>query len=145
MSKPGTFKSFWLPRLGIVSAVAAAVALLYLSGIGCPIRFLFGIPCPGCGVTRACEAALRGNFEEAFRWHPLFPIAIPGFIYIAVGEYPLFGSAKRETVFCLIFAMLFIVIYLIRAFFAENLGLYYIDGGNGCVIELIHHIFEECF
>jgi len=38
----------------------------------CVPRLFFGLPCPGCGVTRAVFAAARGDFWSALFWHPLF-------------------------------------------------------------------------
>ena len=35
--------------------------LLYVTGIGCPIKFWTGVSCPGCGMTRAWLAALSGR------------------------------------------------------------------------------------
>ena len=46
--------------------------LLYITGIGCPIKFSTGISCPGCGMTRAWFAALSGHLDLAFAYHPLF-------------------------------------------------------------------------
>lgn len=37
----------------------------------CPFKQLFGIPCPGCGTTRAFCAFFKGNFVEAFTINPL--------------------------------------------------------------------------
>lgn len=52
-----------------------SVALLYLffhiTGIGCPIRFLTGISCPGCGMTRAVFSLLCLDPASAFHYHPL--------------------------------------------------------------------------
>ncbi len=43
----------------------------------CPIQLVFGIPCPGCGMTRAAFALLRLDFAKAFYWHPMiYPLAI---------------------------------------------------------------------
>lgn len=41
---------------------------LNLTGIGipCPFKSVTGFLCPGCGVTKMSEAALRFNFKEAF-------------------------------------------------------------------------------
>jgi phosphatidylserine synthase len=41
------------------------------SGSSCVFKFWFGIPCPGCGMTRALWALTRGDFAEAWHWHPL--------------------------------------------------------------------------
>lgn len=43
----------------------------------CPSAGLLGIPCPGCGLSRATLAALHGHFAEAFALHPLFIILTP--------------------------------------------------------------------
>ena len=41
-------------------------------GRGCPFRNLTGIPCPGCGMSRAWFAFLRLELADAFRYHPMF-------------------------------------------------------------------------
>ena len=37
----------------------------------CPFRFITGLSCPGCGMTRACMAAVRGHWVESLSYHPL--------------------------------------------------------------------------
>ena len=58
-------------KLLIICALAAALAVVWYSGIGCPILYVIGIPCPGCGMTRAVLACLRLDFAAAFRYHPM--------------------------------------------------------------------------
>lgn len=57
------------------AAVVAAVALFYVGletlGVTCPIKFLTGISCAGCGMSRAWLALLRGDLAAAFAFHPL--------------------------------------------------------------------------
>ncbi len=69
-------KKTWLTFGLFVLAYAGLVALLAYSRIGCVIRFLLRIPCPGCGLTRAYLALFRGDLAAAFRWHFMFP-AVP--------------------------------------------------------------------
>jgi len=45
----------------------------------CPSATLLGIPCPGCGLTRATLAALRGDFAGALHFHPLVFLLAPLF------------------------------------------------------------------
>ena len=62
-------------RVHIVSAIAVVV-LLYLVlegfGITCPIKFLTGISCAGCGMSRAWIAVFHLDLARAFYFHPLF-------------------------------------------------------------------------
>ena len=43
----------------------------------CPTRALFGLPCPGCGLTRSTLAFLSGDLAGVWRYHPLAPIVTP--------------------------------------------------------------------
>lgn len=52
--------------------ILAFYVLLAFLGIGCPIRFITGISCAGCGMTRAYVALLHGRVLQAFHYHPLF-------------------------------------------------------------------------
>jgi hypothetical protein len=65
--------------LGIVFVVSF---MLKPSGAGlstCAFRNAFGIPCPGCGLTRSFAAISHGFFGAAFRMHPLGPAIYAGF------------------------------------------------------------------
>lgn len=53
------------------------ILVMNLTEIGCPIRWLTGIPCPGCGMTRALYALLRLDFSGAFYCHPMiYPLLV---------------------------------------------------------------------
>jgi uncharacterized protein DUF2752 len=40
----------------------------------CPSRRLFGLPCPGCGMTRALAHLAKGEWRAALAVHPLSPL-----------------------------------------------------------------------
>ncbi len=42
----------------------------------CPYRLVTGHTCPGCGLTRAVGALLRGRWHEAVTLHPLAPVVV---------------------------------------------------------------------
>ena len=46
----------------------------------CVFKSVTSIPCPGCGMMRACLAIFQGEFSTAWRYHPfsflLFGLAI---------------------------------------------------------------------
>ena len=64
----------------VLTAVFAASILLPLPGrdghLGhlpsiCPFYNLTGLPCPGCGLTRAFVCLGHGQWRESLHWHPL--------------------------------------------------------------------------
>ncbi len=57
--------------LGIISMVAA-VSLM--DGNTCLFKLFSGIPCPGCGMTRAYIRLAHFNISAALFYHPLFII-----------------------------------------------------------------------
>lgn len=44
----------------------------------CAMPLLLGVPCPGCGITRALAHATHGEFADAFRHHALWPLLLAG-------------------------------------------------------------------
>jgi hypothetical protein len=46
----------------------------------CPSAALLGIPCPGCGLTRATFAALDGRIGDALHLHPLVFLLTPLYV-----------------------------------------------------------------
>lgn len=48
--------------------------MLIYKYIGCPIRFLTGVSCPGCGMTRAVIALLKFDPKTAYQYHPMIII-----------------------------------------------------------------------
>lgn len=69
-----------------------------LLGWGCPLQHFTGIPCPGCGMSRALCALLRLDFGAALRWHPMIYVLPPVVLYTLFGKKPLLGSKTRERV-----------------------------------------------
>lgn len=53
---------------------------MQLAGITCPIKFVTGISCAGCGITRAWLSLLRGDLAAAVSFHPLFWLPVPAVV-----------------------------------------------------------------
>ena len=43
----------------------------------CPLHFLTGFYCPGCGSLRAIHLLLHGRFADACKMNPMLVVAIP--------------------------------------------------------------------
>lgn len=62
----------WKEDIAVLSGLLAVCCLSAVSRIGCPLKWLTGVSCAGCGMTRAVLCALRLRFDQAFYYHPLF-------------------------------------------------------------------------
>ena len=62
------------PRTKLIAtlAVLGFAALLAVLDLPCPILYFTGIPCPGCGMTRALIGAAQLRFAYAFQMHAMF-------------------------------------------------------------------------
>ncbi|MDQ1639408.1 MAG: hypothetical protein QOF62_2747 [Pyrinomonadaceae bacterium] len=60
----------------LVGATGLHIALvsLNLPSWECPIFRLTGVPCPGCGLSRATVLLLKGDLAGSFRFHAFAPI-----------------------------------------------------------------------
>ena len=70
-----------LRRALIVLSCAGGLAFVSLTRVPfCPLAGVLGVPCPGCGLTRATLALLHGNLRQALHLHPLVLLLAPIFI-----------------------------------------------------------------
>ncbi len=64
-------------KRALLFAGACFFVLWLLTGSICPMHAVTGIPCPGCGLTRAGLQALTLDFAGAWRMNPfIFPIGV---------------------------------------------------------------------
>jgi len=65
-----------------------SIAALLVGEVGgittCPWAGLIGIPCPGCGLTRATWALASGRLADAVALHPFVLLALPA-LGVALG------------------------------------------------------------
>ncbi|MDQ2973922.1 MAG: DUF2752 domain-containing protein [Acidobacteriota bacterium] len=78
-------------KLALVLAGAAGLQLtlvsLSLPGWECPIFRITGIPCPGCGLSRAVTLLLRGDFKGSFRYHAFAPILLLSIVAVILAAF----------------------------------------------------------
>lgn len=120
----------------------AAIVLLYLLieavGITCPIKFLTGISCAGCGMSRAWISAAHLDFSMAFYYHPLFWIVIPAGIWIFAGEK--MPKKVYQTGFWLICIMM-LGVYILR-FFDHSQDIVVFEPMNGFFMRVLRYVLS---
>ena len=88
-------------RVGVLASLAGLFALaLRFDFPLCPMASSFGIPCPGCGLTRATIALMHGDVRAALHFHPLVWLLSPlfiGFVGSAVVDMLRDPTAPRRT------------------------------------------------
>lgn len=62
-----------LQKLGIIDAM-------------CSFKNLTGLPCPGCGMTRACLCLMRLDFAGAIYYNPFSYLVIGGLAFVSMNE-----------------------------------------------------------
>ena len=55
---------------GLLGAAAAWPLLPVHPPFACPLRAITGLPCPLCGMTRACVAAVHGPLATSLAFNP---------------------------------------------------------------------------
>lgn len=118
----GRWKVVWIRIRKDLSSYGMALLLLavhlgaaVLSGRTlCPVARIFGIPCPGCGMTRALGCLLTGNFTGAWQWNPaVYPLAVWTVWFLA--ERYLLGRCSGGVRTALILVLGFMTVcYILR-------------------------------
>lgn len=83
MIEVSRFEPVWSPilrdrRLVFILLFAAIAQLglvsFKLPGWPCPFFHVLGIPCPGCGLTRATLLLFRGDWNQSIAFHAFAPV-----------------------------------------------------------------------
>lgn len=108
----------------------------------CPVLICIGIPCGGCGITRAIWFILTGQFERGMQLNPVAPIWIGILLYVILVRYILGKSMKRIYVYLGIAVGISLAIYLYRmvTLFPGNPPLVFY---KNCIIEQIFPGYME--
>lgn len=100
--------------VGVILILYYVAARVFLHGL-CPVVYFTGVPCPGCGLTRAVLFFVTGQFARSFAINPAGILWIALALYFAVNRYILGRHNRRETALLLaIVASVTIGVYLYR-------------------------------
>jgi hypothetical protein len=80
----------------------------------CVFSAFTGVPCPGCGTTRAFSALLKGDFELSFHFHPMLIPVILVMAFLSYTYLTHLKTPKYARYFVWVFFVLYIATYIIR-------------------------------
>jgi hypothetical protein len=106
------------------AAVHLSLVALGLPSWPCPIRHGLGVPCPGCGLTRAIKALAVGHWQQAIEIHAFAPLAaavvtLIGYVSLAPAGHRRWilrhcTQIEQKTGLSVIVVTLFILYWFIR-------------------------------
>lgn len=91
----------WKAKIAIICVVLYLQLTKLLMGAMCPMVIVTGLPCPGCGMTRAAVSLLRLRFLDAFAYNSCV------YLWLVFGMYLFFYryiKRSRTKHFVLIFS-----------------------------------------
>lgn len=139
---PTIFSLFQDRKVALI-VLGSTALLLVLFAVGvppwtCPLLHATGIPCPGCGLTRATLLLLRGDFRASLTYHAFAPVFLIGFCFIgAAGLFPerarlsfieKLVSVERRTGIVAILLVALILYWLARLLFWNSSFVQLIQG-----------------
>ena len=87
----------------------------------CPVRLVTGLPCPGCGISRACALALHGEFHKSFIMHPFLVPTILLFVLFIFFKYFLVEGETRDRCLKVLYIVVYITAFLMIVFYVYRM------------------------
>ena len=108
-------------------------------GVSCPIKFLTGISCAGCGMSRAWLSLLKMDFVSAFHYHPLFFLpAVALIVYLLREKMPV----KVYKMSFILMAVAMMVVYVIRLFDVND-SIVVFEPMNNIISRMLKYISKK--
>ncbi len=139
MNKP---RSRWADYKGVLlglSAVLGYCLLRFALGLPCPFQHLFGLSCPGCGMTRALWSLVTLDFAAAWHFHPAV-FALPAAAALLV-LFHWKGMKKATTATLVAFGIMMVLVYLWRLFTGSDVII--LAPQNGLIARILHRILPH--
>lgn len=110
-------KSKIMDTIPALAGIVSYLLFLKMFHLPCPILYLTGCSCPGCGMSRAVMSASCFNFKQAFYYHPLFFVPFLGiYMYIKWDDY----KDRTKTFLLVFFCSAMILVYIYRMVYMQS-------------------------
>jgi len=107
-------KKYWVPT--IFTILFYTVMFFLGNRTICVFKATYGIPCPGCGMTRAYIHFFYGDIKGAFNYHPLFLMTIVLVIIWIFKDTGIISKIYKNKLFWISIAIVFFGVWAVRMF-----------------------------
>lgn len=128
----------------LILVLIVYVYIVNVTEIGCPYRFVFGIPCMGCGMTRAFFAVLKCDLSGAIRYHPLV-LLLPVIFLLFIIHMSSNNDIKHKKIYKIgwgVVVVLFCIVYFIRLLILDD-PIIKIQIKDGLIYKILCHLGKE--
>ena len=81
----------------------------------CPLKYIFGLSCPFCGVTRAFECLIKLDIAGSFHCHLFWPVILAAIIIHVLYEFNIIKKHKKIFMTLLyVFVVVNFIYYIYR-------------------------------
>ena len=94
---------------------AALYAVFFFGNLPCIFRSTTGVPCPGCGMTRAVFSLITLDIPSAAFYHPMV-FFLPVLFLFIWKDGRLFRSKRLNLTILILIGALFLATYFIRLY-----------------------------
>jgi hypothetical protein len=70
--------------LAVMTTLQVGLTAAGLPAWQCPLNATLGVPCPGCGLTRAMVLLIQGHWHTSFHSHAFAPIFLIGVMVLTI-------------------------------------------------------------
>ena len=122
-----------------IAVVAGFYIILFSQGITCPIKYVTGVSCACCGMTRAWISLAGGDLKRAFSYHPLVLaplLLIPMFMY----RKKIPENCRKVIIIAV--CVVFMIVYGIRMADPDDFVVTF-DPKNGAVLKMLDLILRS--
>jgi hypothetical protein len=113
-----------------VATLNLALFALHAPTWQCPLLNAFGVPCPGCGLTRAIALLFKGDWRASMTMHAFAPFFLIGLVVIGLGavlpgrgRQALIGNLQtieQRTAITTVLLAAFFAYWLVRLLFLQS-------------------------
>ena len=112
-----TVQKYKLYFLVMLAFILYYVVTNHLFGYISPSMIILGLPCPGCGLTRAGVLFFTGQFQQSFVMHPLFVPVLIFVICLVVCELIWPNKLKYMQIPAVLLICTSLIVYVLRMVF----------------------------